>query len=259
MNPLPPFPHAWRARLADAHWQRQTIGESGADVFRIEAADGELLFLKSEPVAPLAELPGEIARLEWLARQDLPAPAVLDQALEHDRHWLLMSGVPGRDLASGPFRPAEIVVHMADALRLLHRVPVATCPFDHRLAHRIEDAHARAVAGLVDESDFDDERAGWTALDLFERLRATRPASEDLVVTHGDACLPNLMATADGFTGFIDCGRVGVADRWQDLALAARSIGFNLGEGWTAPFFERYGIAPDAERIAFYCLLDEFF
>ncbi len=259
LTPLPLFPHAWRARLAEARWQRQTLGESGADVFRIETADGASLFLKSEPAAPLAELPGEIARLEWLARQGLPAPAVIDQALEHGRHWLLMSAVPGRDLASGPFGPAEIVGHMADALRLLHRVPVATCPFDHRLARRIEDAQARAVAGLVDESDFDDERAGWTALDLFERLRATRPASEDLVVTHGDACLPNLMASADGFAGFIDCGRLGVADRWQDLALAARSIGFNLGDTWVAPFFERYGIAPDAGRLAFYSLLDEFF
>lgn len=259
MNPLPPVPHAWHARLTDARWQRQTIGESGADVFRIEAANAEVLFLKSEPAGPFAELPGEIARLEWLARHDLPAPAVVEHALEHDRHWLLMRAVPGHDLASGPFGPAEIVARLADALRLLHRVPVATCPFDHRLAHRIEDAHARAVAGQVDESDFDDERAGWTAIDLFEQLRATRPAIEDLVVTHGDACLPNLMATAEGFTGFIDCGRVGVADRWQDLALAARSIGFNLGEAWTAPFFERYGIAPDAERIAFYCLLDEFF
>ncbi|MBH1965852.1 MAG: phosphotransferase [Comamonadaceae bacterium] len=68
-----------------------------------------------------------------------------------------------------------------------------------------------------------------------------------------------MMADADHFTGFIDCGRLGVSDRFQDLAQAARSIERNLGAEWVAPFFQEDGIAADEQRLKFYCLLDEFF
>ncbi len=78
-------------------------------------------------------------------------------------------------------------------------------------------------------------------------------------MTHGDYCLPNVVLRDGAVAGFIDVGRAGVADRHQDFACAARSIAYNYGEQFVAPFFEAYGMAPDPARIAFYQLLDEFF
>ena len=52
--------------LRDLVWTPITIGQSGASVWRIALSDGNAVFLKSEPLHPLAELPGEIERLNWL-------------------------------------------------------------------------------------------------------------------------------------------------------------------------------------------------
>jgi aminoglycoside 3'-phosphotransferase-2 len=91
-------------------------------------------------------------------------------------------------------------------------------------------------------------------------LFSTRPAHEDLVVAHGDACLPNFLARDGQLTGLIDCGRLGVADRYQDLALAARSISRNYGRAFIPAFFSAYGVdQPDEQKLAWYALLDEFF
>ncbi|MDD2214640.1 MAG: phosphotransferase [Oscillospiraceae bacterium] len=57
----------------------------------------------------------------------------------------------------------------------------------------------------------------------------------DCRLTHGDCCLPNIMARPDAFqpgrdqvTAFLDLGRCGLADPWQDRALAYRSLRDNL-------------------------------
>ncbi|CAH0274260.1 Aminoglycoside 3'-phosphotransferase [Stenotrophomonas lactitubi] len=256
-----PLPSQWRSALRDAEIEMQSIGVSRADVARVRRPGLPDAFLKSEVIDAFSELDGEILRLRWLRAQGQPVPKVLDTAEEGGRRWLLMGALPGHDLASSStLEPTQVVVLLADALRDLHALPVAACPFDHRLALRLPAVAARVAAGQIDADDFDDERLGMSAEQVYAELLATRPADEDLVVAHGDACLPNLIAVDGRFSGFIDCGRLGVADRCQDLALAARSLVHNYGDTrWVAPLLARYGTRADEDRLAYYRLLDEFF
>jgi aminoglycoside 3'-phosphotransferase II len=255
------MPPGWSERLSGYVWRRQTIGESQAAVFRLDAPESPALFVKAEAEGAFSELPGEAARLGWLRGQALPCPEILSFEFHGGRNWLLMTEVPGCDLASvRRMPPRDVIALAAAALRRLHALPVDTCPFDHRLPLRLDAAEARWQAGLVDISDFDHEHAGHDPAAMMAELRAGRPDDFDLVVTHGDACLPNFLADGDGFSGYVDCGRLGVADRCQDLALMGRSIGFNLGDAWVGSFYDAYGLsAPDRAKLGYYRLLDAFF
>ncbi|NEJ91466.1 APH(3') family aminoglycoside O-phosphotransferase [Rhizobium leguminosarum] len=257
----PPSAGALDARLAGYRFERDALGRSAASVFRLEALGLPTLYLKVEQAALFGELADEAARLRWLKTSGLSCPDVVAEDSDGARNRLLINALPGSDLASASvLTPLARVELLAAALHDLHRLPIASCPFDHRLETRIVTAKARMQAGIVDETDFDETRLGKSADALFVELQGSKPSREDLVVTHGDACLPNFIASEDGFSGYIDCSRLGVADRYQDIALACRSIAHNFGEALVQPFLDRYGMpATDPARLDYYQLLDEFF
>ncbi len=258
--PHPELPAQFHPFVAGYQWNRDLLGQSDSSIFLLKAPDRPMLVLKLEEAGPFNEFVDEAARLDWLASKDVPCPRVIARAFGAQTNWLLLQAVEGTDLASTTLSPKDQIVILADALKRLHALDFANCPFDHRIEKRVAIAKARTQAGMIDESDFDETRLGRTAADLFAELQARMPQAGKLVVTHGDACLPNIIEKNGRFSGFIDCSRLGVADPYQDIALACRSVAYNLGEEWVQPFLTRYGIdKDDPEKRDFYCLLDEFF
>lgn len=54
--------------------------------------------------------------------------------------------------------------------------------------------------------------------------------------------------------------RAGISDRYQDLAIAARSLANKFDAKWVPLLFKDYGIENiDYSKLEFYKLLDEFF
>ena len=257
------LPHSLVSRLADYTWQRDDLGESNAHAFRLQGKD-EVLFLKTA-VSPhhIPHLQAEAERIQWLNGR-LPVPQLLDFEITDEGAFLLMTAVPGVNIThfnDQKDSDKETAVRLlAEGLHQLHNLPIADCPFDHRLDVQIEKAREYTELGLVDEDDFDEERLGQKAAALFEEVLATRPSSEDVVFTHGDYCLPNVMVIDGRFSGFIDLGNAGIADRYQDLALCTRSLAYNFGAGWEELFWHCYGLEqPNKAKATFYRLLDEFF
>ncbi|WP_457581521.1 APH(3') family aminoglycoside O-phosphotransferase [Ensifer canadensis] len=254
------LPFNFAPLLAGYDCRKDSLGQSASSVFLFDAKDRPTLVLKVEEAGPFDELDDEAERLEWLGRHGMPCPRVIAREVCAQQNWLLMEAVEGIDLASSTLPASEQIVLMAEALRRMHALDVDACPFDHRIGARVAIAKLRADAGIIDQTDFDEARLGKTAEELFVELQARIPREGKLVVTHGDACLPNIIVRDGRFAGFIDCSRLGVADPYQDLALTCRSIAYNHGEEWVQPFLDLYGVRrADPEKLDFYCLLDEFF
>jgi aminoglycoside 3'-phosphotransferase-1 len=260
---MKPVPASISAALSGYEWERDTVGESGAAVYRLHGkADAPDLFLKHGRDAFADEIGDEMARLRWLGGY-LPVPALVHFTRTPDEAWLLTTAVRGesacRILEKSPGRRIAVVDALARFLRRLHAIPASQCPFTSNHAYRLGRARARIDAGQVDEDDFDEEREGWTAEQVWEGLQALLPLAPDPVVTHGDYSLDNLLIGDDEVLGCIDVGRAGIADRYQDLAIAWNCLG-EFGASLQQRFLEQYGVLEvDRGKLQFHLMLDELF
>lgn len=256
-------PESMSAALAGHAWARDRVGESGGAVYRLHGKPGAPdLYLKHGRHAVADAIDDEAARLRWLAGR-LPVPAVVNVVRTADEAWLLMTALAGKTagqlLEADPGQGHAVVDALASFLKRLHAIPASACPFDSDHARRLVLARSRIEAGLVDEGDFDEERAGWTAQQVWDAMQALLPLAPDPVVTHGDYSLDNLLIADGEVAGCIDAGRVGIADRYQDLAIAWNCLG-EFGGALQERFLRTYGITePDWRKLQFHLMLDELF
>lgn len=259
----PRLPAGVAAHCEDARWHRDRVGEAGAAVYRVARPGRADLYLKHGRGAVAEAVVDEMVRLRWL-QGHLPVARLLHFEVAASEAWLLTHALPGRTayqwLCDAPAHMPQIVTTLARTLAQLHRVPVPSCPFQAPLDQRLAHARQRLDAGLIDPDDFDDARQGWTPAQVWRELQRLRPTGHDAVVCHGDYSLDNLLLDAQGrLTGLIDLGRLGVADRFQDLAILWNSLG-EFGTDAQRHLFSAYGLAPpDARRLDFYLCLDECF
>ena len=152
--------------------------------------------------------------------------------------------------------PATATKAIGEGLRALHdALPVASCPFSWLASDRVAVAQGRAESGEIDRREWD---ATHVPIDLSTALAAVSdiPEVDRLVVCHGDTCAPNTLIDECGrWSGHVDFGGMGVADRWADIAIATLSTTWNYGPGWEQPVLDAYGIDPDPRRSDYYRLL----
>lgn len=261
--PAPQLPDQLSEPLAGYCWRRDLVGESGATVFRLSGKpQAEDLFVKrgTGPVAD--DILAEAERLRWLSGR-IEVPAVRFCLVEEHEAWLVTSAMPGRTacqlLEADTAGRETIVDALAHFLQRWHALDSMACPFTSDAAGRLALAQTRVEAGLVDEDDFDPERAGCTAAQVLEAAQGSLPRVPDIVVTHGDFSLDNVLFAGGAVAGCVDTGRVGLADRYQDLAIMWNCLA-EFGAALQERFLRQYGVVePDWDRLRFHLLLDELF
>lgn len=249
------------ARLTNGYsWEQITIGHSDAMTFLLKGSTYNQ-YLKIQPNNSVENLYHEKEKLEWLQGK-LSVPEVLYYDKDEANEYLLITEIKGINASDKLYEAnlSYLMELLALGLKTLHGLSIESCPFNQKLDVKIEEVKRRVENGLVDEEDFDEVRKGLKARELFEELISKKPLNEDLVFTHGDYCLPNIIIDKGEVSGFIDLGRAGVSDRYQDLALAIRSITYNFGKEYIPFFLKWYGVKElDESKIFYFQLMDEFF
>lgn len=241
----PRIPHSLGLTAAEWEWKPIGTGESGDRVWRLSRAGHAACYLKVS-ARGVGIVAAERDRLGWLAPR-LPVPEVLGFVAEDGVEYLVTAEVPGLAacdaVESGVIGAEALIPELAHALRQVHAIPVADCPFLHRLDERIPSAvsGARSVGRHADAEVF---------------LSRPRPA-EHPVFTHGDYCEPNVMIHEGRVSAFIDVGYAGVADPYTDFAQMTFTLHRNGHAHLRDLFFREYGLnSVDESKLEYYQTLE---
>ncbi len=253
------LPDIIKKHLDGMQCTQNEVGCSQASVYRY-FSETKVLFLKVEPKS--GELEKEYKNLSWMSGR-LPVPRMIEWVSEENADYLLIEDIGGKMLCDEYYlqNPVLAVSLLAEGINLLRLTDCKDCPMNNNLDQKLKDAAENIKYNRVDMSDWEPDSDRFsTPVDLLHYLENNRPKHEELVFTHGDYCLPNIFAKGDRLSGFIDLGRAGVADLWQDVALSIRSLRYNYNTTeYDKLLLEKIGIPLNQEKLDYYILLDELF
>lgn len=251
--------------IADELYKEDTVGMSDSSVLVFQ---DKILKVQKEG----KEAENEYRMMTWLNGK-LQVPKVIAYEKQDGNAYLLMSKCEGEMACSKKYmtNPALQVKLLAQGLKQLWSVDITDCPADVSLKNKLEEARYNVEHGLVDtdnvEPDIFGEKGFKDPESLLKWLYENQP-KEELTLSHGDFCLPNIFFKENAVSGYIDLGKTGIADKWCDIALCYRSLSHNHSGRYHGTaysglddgvLFQELGIEPDWEKIRYYILLDELF
>lgn len=260
------FPPSINEIIKNKTYHTDSVGMSASKVLLFED-----MVLKIQPENE--ETQNEARIMEWLGGR-LPAPRIICHEMQEGCDYLLMTRIRGdMSCADKYLKDSDSLAQtLASGLKQLWGIDISDCPCNMNLDRKLKMAEYNVQNHLVDTEHVDPHTFGENGFEspkhLLDYLYTHRPP-EDLVLSHGDFCLPNIILENGQISGYIDLGKMGIADRWQDIALCYRSLRDNCrGKYHKTPrqfschpdlLFEKLGIAPDWDKINYYLLLDELF
>lgn len=210
------------------------------------------------------------AVMQWLVGK-LPAPHLLYHEIADGNSWTLMSKVPGHMCCDERYmrQPTLLLEGLTEAIARLWETNPKSCPRTTTVADLLTEAACRVENGLVDLENTEPETFGPGGFrdpeHLLQWLTDHIPES-NLVLSHGDFCLPNIFMDQGRFSGFVDMDDFGIGEKWRDIALCWRSLKHNCDGHYGAYYpidpntlFAALQIKPDWDQIRFHLLLDELF
>lgn len=256
------IPRELKKIISLSYFEENKLGCSNTYIYKVKLSDNkENAYLKISKNSK-ESFEYEVNVLQWLLGK-LPVPKILYYSKSLETEYFLMSEIIGLDSSNIELRddPKKLVSNLAKGLRVIHDLDITDCPFNQSLEVKLKNAEYNVINDLVDIEDIKNGGADQTPQTILRTLKEKMPKNEDLVFTHGDYCLPNIIINDNVISGFIDWGRAGIADRYQDIGLACRSLKYNMdSEDLIGYFLKEYGIYKlDEEKTKYYILLDELF
>ncbi len=258
------LPECIKKYLSNEAYETDHIGMSDSSILLFK--DRVLKVQKNTP-----EAENEYRMMRWLNGR-LPVPTVYTHEVRENTSYLLMSKCSGEMACAEKYmlNPDLLTDMLAQGLKNLWAVDISGCPADWSLEFKLKAARFNVEHGLVDVENTEPGTFGADGFAdpkaLLDWLCENQP-EEELVLSHGDFCLPNLLFD-DTVIQYIDLGKTGIADKWCDIALCYRSLSHNYdgtygGQRYSGPddllLFQKLGLAPNWEKIRYYILLDELF